>query len=36
MVMNLCNPSTREVETEGLQVKGQLGLHSKTLSQKKK
>jgi hypothetical protein len=31
-----CNPSTQEAEAEGLQFRGQPGLHSKTLSQQKK
>jgi inosine/xanthosine triphosphate pyrophosphatase family protein len=36
MVAYNCNLSTWEVEAGGLQVPGQPGLYSKTLSQKKK
>jgi hypothetical protein len=36
MVITTCNPSTQEVEAEGSWVQGQSGLHSETLSQKKK
>jgi hypothetical protein len=34
MVRHACNLSTQESEAEGLQVQGQLQLHSETLSQK--
>jgi hypothetical protein len=36
VVMHACNPYTWEVEAGGPRVLGQLGLHSETLSQKKK
>jgi uncharacterized protein len=36
VMMHNCNPSPWEVEARELLVPGQLGLHSKTLSQKKK
>jgi hypothetical protein len=36
MVVYVYNPSTREAETGGSGVPGQFGLHSETLSLKKK
>jgi hypothetical protein len=35
-VIHPYNPSSQEVETERSQVQGQHGLHSETLSEKKK
>jgi hypothetical protein len=35
VVAHTCNPSTSEAEAGGWRVEGQLGLHNKTLSQKK-
>jgi hypothetical protein len=32
----ICNPSTQKAKTGGLKVQSQPGLHSETLSQKKK
>jgi hypothetical protein len=31
MVVNPCNPSTRETEADGMHVQGQLGLYSEIL-----
>jgi hypothetical protein len=36
MGVHACNPSTQEAETGELQVPGQPGLRSETLTQKKK
>jgi hypothetical protein len=36
VVEHACNPSTQEAEVGGCQIQGQPGLHSKTLSGKKK
>jgi hypothetical protein len=36
MVVHACSPSTKETEPGRSQIQGQLGLHSKTLSQKTK
>jgi hypothetical protein len=34
VMVQVCNPSTREAKAGGLQVQGQPGLYSETLSQK--
>jgi hypothetical protein len=36
LLVYTCNSSTWEAETGGLQIQGQPGLHSESLSQKKK
>jgi hypothetical protein len=36
MVVLVCNPSTQDAEAEASQVPGQSGLHTETMSQKRK